>query len=127
MPDPLPVSFIVVTTLIVASAVGIAMTLAVRSGLQLASCSHLALRFVLVIPAASLLMLGILATWPVESHAIKLDLPSGQTSPISSPFTFWLLTVVLILIPILVSYVVGRLARRVRGRPDKSLERTGEG
>jgi membrane protease YdiL (CAAX protease family) len=119
-------SVMVVMSLGMASAVGIAMTIAVRSGLHLASCRDLSLRFVLIIPAVSLPMLGVLATWPVESHAIKLDLPSGQTSPIGPPFTFWLFIVVAILIPFLVSYVAGRLARGVQGPPNTSLERTRE-
>jgi hypothetical protein len=46
-PDPLPASFIVVTSLVVALAIGVAMTIAVRVGLHLASCSHLAVRFAL--------------------------------------------------------------------------------
>jgi hypothetical protein len=124
-PDPLPVSFIVVTSLVVALAVGIVMTLAVRVGLHLASCSQLAIRFALIIPGVSLLIVGILATWPVETHAIKLDMPSGRTSPISPPLTFWLFIVVAILMPVFVSYIIGRLARAKQGPPpNKSLERT---
>jgi hypothetical protein len=127
-PDPLPVSFIVVTSLVVALAVGIATTIAVRVGLHLASCSHLALRFALTIPAVSLSVVGILATWPVETHAIRLDMPSGRTSPSGPPLTFWLFVVVAILIPVLVSYIVGRLARAKQGPPpNKSLERAREG
>jgi hypothetical protein len=114
-PDPLPVSFVVVTSLVVALAVGIVMTLAVRVGLYLASCSHLALRFAVIIPGVSLLIVGILLTWPVETHAIKLDMPSGPTSPISPTLTFWLLIVVTILVPVLVSYIIGRLTRAKRG------------
>jgi membrane protease YdiL (CAAX protease family) len=124
----LPVSFIVVASLVVAIAVGIVMALAVRVGLHLASCSHLALRFALIIPGASLLIVGILASWPVETHAIKLDMPSGRTSPISPPLTFWLFIVAAILVPVVVSYTIGRLARAKQiPPPNHSLERTREG
>ena len=123
-PDPLPVSFIIVASLVVAFAVGIAVALSVRGGLHLARARHLALRSVLIIPAVSLLLLGILATWPVETHAIRLDMPSGQTSPVAPPSTFWLFIVMAISIPVLVSYVVGRLARGKQGPPpEESVER----
>ena len=109
--DPLPVSFVVVASLVLAFVVGGLMTTAVRIGLQLASCRYLDLRFGLLIPAASLPMLGTLATWPVETHALRLDMSTVQSSSIGFPLSFWLGIVGAFLIPVLVSYVAGFLAR----------------
>lgn len=125
-PEPLPVSFMVVTSLVVACVVGVVMTFGVRGGLRLASCRQLALPHAPSIPAVSLLLFGILAIWPVETHAIKIDMPSGHTSPLSPPSSFWLFVVVAILIPVLVSYFIGRVARGTQGPPGTSLERTRE-
>jgi hypothetical protein len=126
-PDPLSVSFIVLASLVLAFVVGGVMTMAVRIGLHLASCRYLALRFVLMIPVASLPILGTLATWPVETHALKLDMPTAQSSSIGFPLGFWLGIVGAFLIPVLVSYVAGLLARGAQVPPNKSLERTREG
>jgi hypothetical protein len=127
-PDPLPVSFIVVTSLVVALVVGIAMAIAVRVGLRIASCGQLVARYAFLIPGVSLLIVGIFATWPVETHAIKLDVASGRASPLSPPLTFWLFIVAAISVPVFVSYVIGRLARAKQGPlPNRAFERTREG
>ncbi len=126
-PDPFSVSFKIVSSLVVAFVVGGAMTIAVRIGLRLASCRSLAPRFVLMIPAASLPILATLATWPVETHALRLDMSTAQSSSIDFPTSFWLGIVGACLIPVLVSYVAGWLARGAQVPPNKSLERKREG
>jgi hypothetical protein len=113
-PDPLPVAFIVGGSAIAALVAGIVVAVAVRSGLLLARCRQLAVRFALIAAAVNVTVLGILATAPVETHAIKLDMPSGQSTPVEIPLTFWLTIVVALLVPVLVAYFVGRIAQ---GRP----------
>jgi hypothetical protein len=110
-PDPLPVVFIVGASAIATLVAGIFIATAVRGGLLLAHCRQLTLRFSLIIAAVNVTVLGILGTAPVETHAIKLDMPSGQTGPVEIPIIFWLTIVVALFVPVLVAYVVGRIAR----------------
>jgi hypothetical protein len=115
-PDPLPVAFIVGTSAIAALLAGSLVAVAVRCGLFLARCRQLAVRFALAVAVVNVAVLGILATVPVETHAIKLDMPSGTSSPVSNspvevPLFFWLTTVVAFLVPVLVAYIFGRIAR----------------
>jgi len=110
-PSPLPLSFIVGASSITALVAGVVIAVAVRIGLLLAGCRQLAARFVLITAAVNVMILGILGATPVKTHAIKLDLPSGQHSPLGIPVTFWLAIVVALLVPALVAYIVGRIGR----------------
>jgi len=114
-PDALPPAFAVGASTISALIAGIVIAVAVRIGLLLASCRQLAVRFVLFIAAVNVVLLGILVCTPVKTHAIKLDLPSGQLSPPEAPITFWLTIVAALLVPVLLAYIVGRISR---GRAD---------
>ena len=89
-PDPLPGAFIVGASAMAALLAGILVAVAVRSGLLLARCRQLAVRFSLIIAAVNVTVLGIVLTAPVETHAIKLDMPSRQGSPVEVPLSFWL-------------------------------------
>ena len=110
-PDPIPFSFTVGASAIAALVAGMFVALAVRSGLLLAHCRQLPIRFVLIIAVVNVTILGILGTAPIRTHAIKLDMPSSQRGLIDVPVIFWLTIVVGLLIPVIVAYVVGRLAR----------------
>lgn len=111
MPEFPPGWFIAAACLIAAPVVGSAMAIAVRSGLHLASCHQLALRSVVSIPTISLVIVGFLVTRPIETHAVLIDMKSGRSSSNGfSPLT-WIALSGAILIPVFVSYVVGRLSR----------------
>jgi hypothetical protein len=110
-PDPLPVAFIVESFAITALVAGVFVTFAVRGGLLLARCRRLPVRFVLIIAAINVTVLGILGTLPVETHAIRLDMPSAQSSHVEVPTTMWLTIVSAILLPVAFAYFVGRVAR----------------
>ncbi len=90
---------------------GVLVVVAVRIGLLLALCRLLAVRFSLIIAAVNVTVLGILVTAPVETHAIKLDMPSRQSTPLEVPLTFWLTIALALLTPVLVAYCIGRIAR----------------
>ena len=110
-PNPLPVAFIVESFAITALVAGVFVAFAVRGGLLLARCRRLPVRFVLIIAAVNVTVLGILGTLPVETHAIRLDMPSAQSSHVEVPVAMWLTIVSAILLPVAVAYFVGRLAR----------------
>ncbi len=110
-PDPLPVAFIVESFAITALVAGVFVTFAVRAGLLLARCRRLPLRFALIIAAINVTVLGILGTLPIETHAIRLDMPFAQSSHVAVPATMWLTIVSAILLPVAVAYFIGRLAR----------------
>jgi hypothetical protein len=110
-PDPLPVAFIVESFAITALVVGVFVAFAVRVGLLLARCRRLPVRFVLIIAAVNVTVLGILGTLPVETYAIRLDMPSAQSSHVEVPATMWLTLVSAILLPVAVAYFAGRVAR----------------
>lgn len=110
-PRPLPVAFIVGASTIIALVAGIFIAITVRSGLLFARCRLLSGRSSLIIAVVNVAILGILATVPVETHAIKLDMPSGQNGSAEVPLAFWLTIVVALLVPFLISYVVGRMDR----------------
>ena len=110
--DPLPVASIVESLAIAALAVGVFVTFAVRGGLLLARCRRLPVRLVLIIAAVNVTVLGILGTLPVETHAIRLDMPSAQSSHVEVPVTMWLTIVSAVLLPVAIAYFVGRVARR---------------
>jgi hypothetical protein len=114
-PDPLPLSFTLGASAITALVAGIVIAVTVRGGLLLAGCRQLAVRFVLIIAVVNVTILGILGTWPVKTYAVVLDMPSGQSGPPVVPVTFWFFIVVALVVPVLVAYIVGRLAR---GRVD---------
>ena len=109
-PDPLPLAFIVGASAITALIAGALVAVAVRSGLLLARCRQLAVRFALIIAAVNVTVLGILGNAPITTHAVKLDMPSGQSSPVDIPLSFWLTIVVALLVPVIVSYIAARIA-----------------
>jgi hypothetical protein len=111
MPDPLPVAFVVGSFAIAALVAGVFVAFAVRGGLFLARCRRLPGRLVLIIAAVNVTVLGILGTLPVETYAIRLDMPSAQSSHVQVPTTMWLTIVLAILLPVAVAYFVGRAAR----------------
>jgi len=110
-PDPVPVAFIVGAIAITAPVASIFIVLAVRAGLLLARCSHLTGRFALIIAAVNVTVLCILGTARVETYAIKLDMPSPQGSHVEVPLLFWLIVIAAVLMPVVVAYFVGRIAR----------------
>jgi hypothetical protein len=110
-PDPLPVAFIVESFTVTALVAGVFVTFAVRGGLLLAGCRRLPVRFVLTIAAVNVTVLGILGTLPVETHAIRLDMPSTQSSHLEVPVTMRLIIVPAVLAPIAIAYFVGRAAQ----------------
>lgn len=110
-PDPLPVAFIVGSFAITALVAGVFVVFAVRGGLFLARCGQLPLRFALIIAAVNATVLGILGTTPIETHAIRIDMPSAQGSQVEVPIKFWLTIASMILIPVAIAYFVGRVAR----------------
>jgi len=110
-PNPLPVAFIVGSFIVTALVAGILVVLTVRGGLLLARCGRLPLRFALVIAAVNVVVLGLVGTAPVQTYAIKLDMPTPQSSHVEVPLLFWLLIFAGILLPAFVAYVVGRIAR----------------
>jgi hypothetical protein len=110
-PDPLPVDAIVGSFVVTALVAGILVVLTVRGGLLLARCRKLPLRSALFIAAVNVVVLAFLGTAPVETYAIKLDMPTPQASHVEVPLLFWLLILAAILLPALVAYVVGRIAR----------------
>jgi hypothetical protein len=110
-PDPLPVTFIVGSMAITALVAGVFIVLAVRGGLLLACCSRLPVGFALIIAAVNVAVFGILGAAPVETYAIKLDMPSSQSSHVEVPLLFWLIVVAAILVPVAVAYFAGRIAR----------------
>ena len=110
-PDPPPVAFIVESFAITALVAGAFVMFAVRGGLYLARCRRLPVRFVLGIAAINVAVLGILGSLPVETHAIRLDMPSAQSSHVEVPATMWLTIVSAVLLPVAVAYFVGRVAR----------------
>ena len=125
VPEHPPVWLIAATLLVVISMVGGAMTLAVRGGLRVAGCHRLALRFVLSIPAVSLLLMGVMATIPIETHAVMLDKNSGRSVSNELPLALWIGIFAMIVTPGLVAYAIGRLSRNSQVPPDKSpAERT---
>lgn len=113
-PDPLPVAFIVGSFAITALVAGAFVIFAVRGGLFLARCRQLPGRFALIIAAVNVTILGILGTTPIETHAIRIDMPPAQGSHVEVPITFWLTIVSMILIPVAVAYLVGHIAQRNR-------------
>jgi hypothetical protein len=110
-PDPLPAAFMVLSTVAVALMVGAVVVLAVRYGLHLASCRLLPARSTFVMAAVIVLILGVAATWPIETHVVVIDMPTSRSSSAGLPLAFWLPVVGVLLVPTLVSYVFGRLAR----------------
>jgi hypothetical protein len=90
---------------------GIIVAVAVRSGLLLAGCREVAVRFALIIAGLNVVILGILGTRPIETHAVRLDMPSAQSGPPDIPVMFWLFIVGALLVPVVVAYIVGRVAR----------------
>jgi hypothetical protein len=110
-PDPLPVAFIVGSFVVTALVAGILVMLTVRGGLLLARCGQLPLRSALVLAAVNVVVLGFLGTAPVETYAIRLDMPAPQGSHVEVPLLFWLLILGGILLPTFVAYVVGRIAK----------------
>jgi len=120
VPDLPPVWLLAATLLVVFSMVGGAVTLAVRGGLRVASCHRLTLRSVLSIPIISLLLMGVVATIPIETHAVMLDKNSGQSVSNAIPLAIWIGIFVMIVTPGLVAYVVGRVSRDSQVPPDKA-------
>lgn len=115
-PDPLPVMFVVAASAVIALLAGALVAAAVRGGLHLARCRQLATRFALLIAAGNAVVLGILCAVPIQTHAIKLDMPSGPGGPVASgpvgvPSTFWITCAVALLVPVIVAYSFGRIAR----------------
>jgi hypothetical protein len=119
-----PVWVMAAASLVVISLAGFVVALVGRGGLLIANCRHLALQSAISIPTIVLLAIGVLVTRPFESHAVLLDMKSGQSSSYTPPFAFWIATLGTILIPGVVSYVVGLLSRGGQVPPNKSLERT---
>jgi len=114
-PEPLPVAYIVVATAIAALVTGVFVLIAVRSGLLLARCRQLPVRFALITAAVNIVALGVLGITPVQTHAIKLDMPSAQGTHVGIPLSFWLMIVGGLLVPVLVAYLAGRIAGRIAG------------
>ena len=110
-PDPLPAASIAGPFVVAALVAGILVMLAVRGGLLLARCGQLPFRSALVIAAVNVVVLGFLGTAPVETYAIKLNMPAPQGSHVEVPLLFWLLILAGILLPTFVAYVVGRIAK----------------
>jgi len=110
-PEPLPMAFIVGASAVAALAAGIFVSIAVRSGLLLARCRQLPVRLAFITAAVNVVLLGILFTAPIQTHAIKLDMPSAQRAPVGMPLSFWFMIVGGLLTPLLVAYFVGRIAR----------------
>ncbi len=110
-PEPLPVAFIVWASAIAAVVAGFFVSIAVRSGLLLARCRQLPVRFVLITAVVNVVVLAILGTTPVQTHAIKLDMPSAQSASVGISLSFWLMIVGGLLVPAFVAYCVARIAR----------------
>src|SRR5262245_35199637 len=127
IPEGPPVWVIAATSLVATSLAGGLMVMSVRAGLQLAGCRYLALKSALLIPTISVLLVGLLATRPIETHAVLIDMKSGQRSSNSLPASLWIAILAAILIPGVVSYVVGRLSRGSQVPPNNALERTRNG
>ena len=110
-PDPLPVAFIVESIAITALVAGVFVTFAVRGGLLLARRRQLPARFALIIAAINVTVLGILGTLPVKAYAIRIDMPTAQSSHVEVPVTMWLTIASAVLLPVAVAYFVGRVAQ----------------
>jgi hypothetical protein len=111
MPDPMSLSFAMGVLVFPALVAGVLAALAVRGGLFFARCRELAGRQVVVIAVVNVVILGILGAVPVESHAVRLDVPSSQRNPFEVPATFYLIIAAMLLAPVLVAYLVARFAR----------------
>ena len=110
-PESLPVALAVSASAVAALVAGIFVSAAVRSGLLLARCQQLPVRFALITAVVNVAVLGVLGAAPVETQAIKLDMPSAQSTPVAIPHTFWLLLIGMFLVPVVVAYFAGRMAR----------------
>lgn len=115
VPHVPPAWFIAISALIMGAIAAALMMVAVLAGLRLARCTALDLRYVLGIPVLSLLIVGILVTRPIKSQAIVMDLPPGDTAPPSFLLPMIPMGIVVVLIPIAISYAAGRLARTREG------------
>ncbi len=113
-PEPLPLEFIVLATAVAALVSGVLMAFAVRGGLYLASSPPLAVGHALIIPAVSLVLMGILMTTPMQTQVLVLELPSREGSSVDASPAFWLTILGTFLIPVLVSCLVGRFSIRAR-------------
>jgi hypothetical protein len=113
VPTPPPLWFMATLSLAAGAFAGAVMTIAVRVGLHLARCGVLNLRYVLGVPGLSLLIVGFVVTRPMETHAAVIDVPSANDVSNALPPAVWAVMLSVALIPGLVSFVAGRLARRV--------------
>ena len=95
----------------------------VRAGLRLAKCTELSGWLAFANITLSLIIIGVWATRPIETHVVVMtmegDAPSnlepGSLMPLASGAMAVMLT------PFLVSYIVGLAARRHQSPPDASL------
>jgi hypothetical protein len=113
VPTPPPLWFMAISSLAAGAAAGAIMTIAVRVGLNLARCGVLHLRYVLGIPVLSLLTVGFVVTRPMQTHVVRIDVPVANDVSNALPLAVWVVLLSVVLIPGLISFVAGQLARRV--------------
>ena len=111
-PELPSVWFIAAASLVVGAVASAVVAIAVAGGLYFARCHGLDLKYVLGIPVVSLLIIGFVVTRPMETHAVMIDLRTGNSVSNAIPLTVWAASVGVVLIPGLISYAVGRLTRQ---------------
>jgi hypothetical protein len=84
---------------------------AVRVGLHIAGSSHLSRQSALAIPVIYLVAVGLLSTVPVRTHA-AID-SAGTSSMIA--VTVSILLLLLVVLPLAISFVIGRMSRKAFG------------
>lgn len=102
-------------TIVAAGIVTTILAVSFRVGLYLSGIKGVGLPVIIAIPALYALLLVVLSTLPVETHAVTLDMPSpGQSRHALLMFELapvGVLAIEFLVLPLVVAFVVARIAR----------------